>query len=543
MDLSNATTAGYQQQGGNASPRTSKKREHPVGAGRPTGNAVTRADIGHATLRTAAPSETSSRCKKQDDRPNLVILKVYSKRASDSLRALVDSGASNNFVRLRSLPRLDFEEVNVPRRLATGAIVKTEKRVVNVRFSYKQRVFVERFIVLDLDDKFGVVMGMPCKPRHDPVIDWKKRTLVRFGRDSGTESDGPITAAHAPAGVRGLPVETALNAAVSECPGSAEGAAAAGAGAGVAPLGAAAVRAVQTPGRDDRRPDGVGAARARQKKLAAASAAEERERRQDKQLAGRNAEEPSKEPETDSDDKLNVVMKPVTADACYEVIRAAYAEVCNFRTSRELYTSKQQVLGWTHRYRLEGENLQYSICKFFSGVEAQELSDRGWAIMTTESSYKALHSRGMTSNLHDIQTVNGDNRVFCRELQRPAQRTVMQTLFLSSRFQTAEGYMTIYRALDHEKFGFTGVSRPKTESNPAKDTLNSRPSEPNVVWLDMFAWTSFENRSDGSGVEFQFGGEMKHFSADNAKFWMMEVLLMALRWESRTVGPLITLQG
>lgn len=75
------------------------------------------------------------------------------------------------------------------------------------------------------------------------------------------------------------------------------------------------------------------------------------------------------------------------------------------------------------------------------------------------------------------------------------------------------------------------------------DTLDSRPPEPRVVWLDMFAWTSFENRSDGSGVEFQFGGEMKHFSADNAKFWMMEVLLMALRWESRAVAPLITLQG
>ncbi|KAG6586721.1 reverse transcriptase [Phytophthora cinnamomi] len=83
--------------------------------------------------------------------------------------------------------------------MATGAIVKTEKRVVNVRFSYKQRVFVEHFIVLDLDDKFDVVMGMPWLARHDPVIDWKKGTLVRFGRDSGTESDGPVTAAHAPA--------------------------------------------------------------------------------------------------------------------------------------------------------------------------------------------------------------------------------------------------------------------------------------------------------------------------------------------------------
>ncbi|KAG6574447.1 reverse transcriptase [Phytophthora cinnamomi] len=123
---------------------------------------------------------------------------------SKTATAMFSPGASNNFVRLRSLSRLDFEEEDTPRsllevRLATGAIVKTEKRVVNVRFSYKQRVFVEHFIVLDLDDKFDVVMGMPWLARHDPVIDWKKRTLVRFGRDSGTESDGPVTAARAPA--------------------------------------------------------------------------------------------------------------------------------------------------------------------------------------------------------------------------------------------------------------------------------------------------------------------------------------------------------
>uniref|UniRef100_H3HDD2 START domain-containing protein n=1 Tax=Phytophthora ramorum TaxID=164328 RepID=H3HDD2_PHYRM len=204
----------------------------------------------------------------------------------------------------------------------------------------------------------------------------------------------------------------------------------------------------------------------------------------------------------------------------------AYLEVCNFRTSRDLYTANAEVLGWTHRYRLEGERLQYSICKHFPGRTAQELSERGWAIMTTESSYKALHSRGMTSNLHDIQTVNEDNRVFCRELQRPGQNAIMKTLLLSSRFRAEDGYMTIYRALDHDKFGFTG-----------------RRLEPRVVWLDMFAWTSFENRDDSSGVDFQFGGEMKHFSVDNAQFWMLEVLLMALRWESRAVGPLITLQG
>ncbi|KAJ8524562.1 hypothetical protein ON010_g16555 [Phytophthora cinnamomi] len=117
---------------------------------------------------------------------------------------------------------------NLPRsllevRLAADAIVKTEKRVMNVRFSYKQRVFVEHFIALELDDKFDVVTGMPWLARHDPVIDWKKRTLMRFGRNSGIESDGPVTAAHAPVGARGSPVETALNA-VPERPGSARGA-------------------------------------------------------------------------------------------------------------------------------------------------------------------------------------------------------------------------------------------------------------------------------------------------------------------------------
>ncbi|OWZ07420.1 hypothetical protein PHMEG_00020191 [Phytophthora megakarya] len=95
---------------------------------------------GHAMLRTAAPSERESHCKVQDDMSNLVILKAKSmtKRA-DSLRVLVDSGASNYFVRQQSLSLLDFEDKHVPRsqlevRLATGAIVKTENSVIRAHF-------------------------------------------------------------------------------------------------------------------------------------------------------------------------------------------------------------------------------------------------------------------------------------------------------------------------------------------------------------------------------------------------------------------------
>ncbi|KAG2873351.1 hypothetical protein PC114_g25906 [Phytophthora cactorum] len=141
-----------------------KKRAEPAGAGHPTGSAVTRVYNGHATLKTAAPSE--------------------------------------RLALQQSLPKLNFEDVDTPRsvlevRLATGATVRTEKRVVRVCFSYNHRMFVENLIVLDLDDKFDLVLGMPWLARHDPVVNWEKRMLVRFGRNT-TESDGPVSVARAP---------------------------------------------------------------------------------------------------------------------------------------------------------------------------------------------------------------------------------------------------------------------------------------------------------------------------------------------------------
>ncbi|GMG18397.1 unnamed protein product [Phytophthora fragariaefolia] len=200
---------------------TSKQKAKAISRrGSPAGDAVERVDIGHAVSKTAAPSESHSHCRKKDDKPNLVILKVNSKRER-SLRALVDCGASNNFVRLQSLTRLDFEEVELPRSLLevsleTGVVVRTEKRVVRARFSHEEKKFVDELIVLRLDDQFNMVLDMPCLALHDPVIDWAKRTIVRFGSSSATESDGPVGTAHAPRGACDPPAEAARGAAASD---------------------------------------------------------------------------------------------------------------------------------------------------------------------------------------------------------------------------------------------------------------------------------------------------------------------------------------
>ncbi|KAK1940705.1 hypothetical protein P3T76_008156 [Phytophthora citrophthora] len=143
MDLSSATTAG-QQQLTSVTMHASEWRagvQKTTRTRRPTGDAVSRVELGHATLRTAAPSEKVSRCDMQDDKPNLVILNVMT--------------------------------------------------------------FVEGLIVLNLDDKFDLVLGMPWLAWHGLVINWEKRTIVRFNNKRATESDGPVSAIHAPDGTCG----------------------------------------------------------------------------------------------------------------------------------------------------------------------------------------------------------------------------------------------------------------------------------------------------------------------------------------------------
>ncbi|GMF63469.1 unnamed protein product [Phytophthora fragariaefolia] len=61
-----------------------------------------------------------------------------------------------------------------------------------------------------------MVLGMPWLARHDPVIDWAKRMIVRSRSSDATESDGPVGAAHAPRGACDPPAEAARGAATSD---------------------------------------------------------------------------------------------------------------------------------------------------------------------------------------------------------------------------------------------------------------------------------------------------------------------------------------
>ena len=73
-----------------------------------------------------------------------------------------------NFVRRQSLDKreLEYVEREIPPtrmtvRLATGASVTVMKRVVGITYTLKGFQYNDDFIILDLDDKFDVILGLP----------------------------------------------------------------------------------------------------------------------------------------------------------------------------------------------------------------------------------------------------------------------------------------------------------------------------------------------------------------------------------------------
>ena len=129
---------------------------------------------------TKVAPDTQSLCvSAPGDDVSLITLKLEATNDL-SLRALVDCGASNNFVRRQSLEgrRLKFVERDIPLtrmtvRLATGASITVEKRVVGIHYTLEGEQYDDDFIVLDLDDKFDVILGLPWLRKYEPRVSWQ----------------------------------------------------------------------------------------------------------------------------------------------------------------------------------------------------------------------------------------------------------------------------------------------------------------------------------------------------------------------------------
>ena len=65
-------------------------------------------------------------------------------------------------------------------RLATDAYVTVQKRIVGIHYTLQDKRYNDDFIVLDLDDKFDVILGLPWLSKFEPWISWQHRAVKMF---------------------------------------------------------------------------------------------------------------------------------------------------------------------------------------------------------------------------------------------------------------------------------------------------------------------------------------------------------------------------
>ena len=61
--------------------------------------------------------------------------------------------------------------------LTTGASVTVTKPVVGISYTLKKVQYDDDFIVLDLDERFDVILGLPWLRRYEPQVSWPRRSV------------------------------------------------------------------------------------------------------------------------------------------------------------------------------------------------------------------------------------------------------------------------------------------------------------------------------------------------------------------------------
>ncbi|ETK74120.1 hypothetical protein L915_19014 [Phytophthora nicotianae] len=145
------------------------KRRNPVGAGRPTGEELgSVGPPGGWRERDSAQQRAKLSNSRGECKPGLLVIQANVKGFDKPWRVLIDSGASGNYVRRSTVDGYHqyVEALREPRRdkisvrLATGTLVTVSKVSIDLNMKFLDFDSVERCLVLDLDERYDLILGM-----------------------------------------------------------------------------------------------------------------------------------------------------------------------------------------------------------------------------------------------------------------------------------------------------------------------------------------------------------------------------------------------
>ncbi|KAF1335907.1 hypothetical protein FI667_g628, partial [Globisporangium splendens] len=238
------------------------------------------------------------------------------------------------------------------------------------------------------------------------------------------------------------------------------------------------------------------------------------------------------------DPEMPILINPYTLEECQQITITTYDEILKFQTGYAYRESTgANVLGWRDERRvLENDQFQFSVRKIFHGRTAAELSLGGWRVNST-TKFRNVYTESIDVKFHVLQQVDADNVIMYRVLHSLDGLYVNKTLFLTTRLRTETGYIILFRSLDPE--GRILESIPSATEPEAEIDASRTSQGKQHRWLNLYSWVIFDEVGEnGEHCYFDFNGILPNQSGK----WMLEMLLVVLRWENIVVGPIFALQ-
>ena len=162
-----------------------KKRAVPVGARRPTGS--NGAPSTQVAARAPSPKviHTHFNATTMRDDSRLIIISLIVAGVKRPLRALLDSGASNNFFRASCLSLLPSTVTvregpgDIVVKLADGQPQRVPRKTVVLPYTFDGFQSNDEFLVYEMNYAFDCILGIPWLSRYQPTIDWLSRSVKR----------------------------------------------------------------------------------------------------------------------------------------------------------------------------------------------------------------------------------------------------------------------------------------------------------------------------------------------------------------------------
>uniref|UniRef100_K3WNQ1 START domain-containing protein n=1 Tax=Globisporangium ultimum (strain ATCC 200006 / CBS 805.95 / DAOM BR144) TaxID=431595 RepID=K3WNQ1_GLOUD len=226
--------------------------------------------------------------------------------------------------------------------------------------------------------------------------------------------------------------------------------------------------------------------------------------------------------------------RSMTSTECAELNSNAYNEMLAFLSRVGGHsTAGTNVHGWQEYRNTVNGRFRFSSQKLFHMQSALELSSKSWTLLSSPHTFTGLYSSNIPMQVDLAQQVDDDNVVFYRTLQLPSSTKVAKSLFLLSRFHTELGYMLFLQSIDHAQYLPVVPSSVSAPGGTGASLIDD-----DSVWMEMFTWIVFsEVGAAKEHCQMDLGGFAPNATPEMADFWMLEVLLISLRWETQVIGP------